>query len=275
MDGMTRRARNIVVATLGAAGTTGCFASVGQLDELREDMNVVRAEAAAADSVRSRQLLQIIGTIRTLNDTLAAFNNRLSRVRAESQGEIRGLRQDVLHVQEVNGQSQQRLQEMRTALEQRDRQQQPVARPLASPRAPADSTPLPARVTESDGPGPNELLQLGRDQLASGGHSAARAAFTDLLKRFPDSDVAPDAQFFLGEAYAAEKKTAAADSAYAVVGVKYPNSGRAPIALYKRAVMAQAARRTTAARRLFNELIDRYPASDEAELARERMRILS
>ena len=97
---------------------------------------------------------------------------------------------------------------------------------------------------------------------------------TDLLKRYPDSELAADAQFLIAEAYAAEGTTAAADSAYAAVVSKYADSPRAPTALYKRGVMAQTARRTTAARRLYNELIQKYPSSDEAELARERLRIL-
>ncbi|MBA3404554.1 MAG: tetratricopeptide repeat protein, partial [Gemmatimonadaceae bacterium] len=100
-------------------------------------------------------------------------------------------------------------------------------------------------------------------------------AFSDLLRRFPDSDIASDAQFHLGEAYAAEGNASAADSAYARVIARYPTTPRAPTALYKRGVIAQTARRTTAARRLFNELVKSYPESDEADLARERLRLLS
>jgi tol-pal system protein YbgF len=123
-------------------------------------------------------------------------------------------------------------------------------------------------------PDDNELYQIGRDQLNRGGNSAARAAFTDLITRYPESPLAVDAQFYIAESLAADSKGAAADTAYAAVVSKYPDSPRAPTALYKRGVLAQSARRTTAAKRLYNELIQRYPQSDEAELARERLRIL-
>lgn len=264
-----RLGRSFIAAVL-AASTVGCFASVAQVEELRTELNVVRSEAAASDSVRVTQLVQILSTLRAINDTLASFATRLTRVRAESQSDIRGIRKDVQQVQEVNGQSQQRLQEMRASLERN--RPQPAATP---PTGAADTVPAVGTSPAGEGPGPNELFQLGRDQLARGGNSAARAAFTDLLRRFPDADVADDAQFYLAEAFAAEGKPAAADTAYGVVVTKYPTSVRAPTALYKRAVIAQTARRTTAARRLFNELIRSYPESDEADLARERLRLLS
>lgn len=268
-----RRFASIATVSALTTATSGCFASISQVDDLRQELNVVRAENAASDSVRVTQIVQILSALRSINDTLATFGTRLSRVRAESQNEIRGLRQNVQQVQEISGQSQQRLQEMRAALEQRNRQQQ---RPAGSGTVVApDTTPGTAVPKVEDAPGPNELFQLGRDQLARGGNSAARAAFTDLLRRYPDAEIAADAQFYLGEAYAAEAKPAAADSAYAIVVANYATSVRAPTALYKRGVLAQTARRTTAARRLFTELIRAYPESDEADLARERLRLLS
>ena len=258
------------VGAIFAASTIGCFASIGQVDGLREELNVVRMDNAAADSARVTQLVQILNTIRAIDDTLAALGTRLSRFRAESQSETRALRQAVMQVQEVSGQSQQRLQEMRATLEQRNRP--PAVMP---PSAGGGTVPATTAQPVDDGPGANELFQLGRDQLSRGGNSAARAAFGDLLRRFPQSDIASDAQFHLGEAYAAEGNPAAADSAYALVVSKYPTTPRAPTALYKRGVIAQTARRTTAARRLFNELVRSYPESDEADLARERLRLLS
>jgi len=116
---------------------------------------------------------------------------------------------------------------------------------------------------------------VGGDQLGRRGYSAARAAFVDFLAKYPDSELAPDAQFYLAEAYAGEGKTAAADTAYSRVVTKYPTSLRAPTALYKRGVAQQKVGKTASAKRTFNELIKAYPESDEAALARERLRAMS
>lgn len=261
------------VFALFAVASTGCFASTSQLDEVRDDVSSTRAEAAASDSVRATQLVQILSTLRDLNDSISALSQRITRVRAETQADVRGIRQTVNQIAEVSGQSEARLKELRSQIDTRIKQVPPPAAPAPTPDT-VTQVPASPSAPANDAPGAEELYRIGRDQLTRGGNSAARSALLDLLKRFPESELAADAQFLVGESYAAEGTTAAADSAYATVVSKFPDSPRAPTALYKRAVMAQTARRTTTAKRLYNELIQKYPSSDEAELARERLRVL-
>ena len=275
-----RFAKSAAVVVL-VVSSAGCFASTAQLDEVRDDVSTARAESATADSVRAVQLVQILSTLRDLEDSIGALNQRMTRLRAETQADIRGMRQTVSQIAEVSGQSEARLKELRSQIDSRIKQVPSSPAPASPPvdtlapvpqttTAPQTASPPPAEA----GPDAEELYRIGRDQLTRGGNSAARAALADLLKRFPDSELAPDAQFLMGEAYSAERNVAAADSAYSIVVTKYPDSPRAPTALYKRGVLAQGARRTTTAKRLYNELIQKYPSSDEAELARERLRVM-
>lgn len=264
-------------AVVGLISTTlaACFASTAQLDEVRDDVSATRAEAATSDSVRAVQFVQILATLRDVTDSIASLSQRITRLRAETQADVRGMRQEVNQILEVTGQSEARLKELRSQIDSRIRQVPP---PSAPPVPAADTVPVapasPPAQPVDDAPPAEELYRIGRDQLTRGGNSAGRSALSDLLKRYPDSELAADAQFLIAESYAAENKNAPADSAYAAVVSKYPDSPRAPTALYKRGVMAQSARRTTTAKRLYNELIQKYPSSDEAELARERLRVL-
>ena len=258
------------IVALLAVSSAGCFASKSDFNQLRDEIATVRAETATVDSVRAMQMVQLLSTLRALNDTLTELSSRLTRVRAETQSGIRDIGTRVLQVQEASGQSQQSIREMRAALEARNRPAPPPPpAPTDTTSAPQDTTPV---VQE---PGPNELFQLGRDQLARGGFTAARAAFADLLAKYPDSELAADAQFYLAESLAGAGRAAAADSAYATVVTKYPTSLRAATALYKRGVAQQKAGRTTTAKRTFNEVIRLFPESDEAALARERLRGMS
>lgn len=270
---VSRIAMPAVLAVIASA-TTACFASVAQLDEVNEQVEVTRAEVAAADSIRATQLAQILATLRAVNDSIASLSQRMTRIRAETQADVRGMRQEVNQILEVSGQSEKRLKELRDQVDARNRQ--PPAPAVAPPAVVASGDTVTAMVTPVETePGPSELLQIGRDQLTRGGNRAARAAFSDLLTKYPQSEYAADAQFYLAESHAAEGTRVAADSAYARVVSTYPDSPRAPTALYKRGVMAQTAGRRIAARRLFNELVAKYPSSDEAELARERLRVLT
>jgi len=267
-SGGTNRGRSLLVV-FALVATTGCFASKSELDQLRLEMNTVRDESSAADSMRAVQMAQILSTLRSVNDTLAALSTRVTRVRAESQSGMRDLHDQVVQLQEATGQSQQRLQEMRAAIDQRNRAVAPAPPPPAPGAAP-DTTPAVAEA-----PGANELFQIGKDQLGRRAFAAARSAFTDLLTRFPDSELAADAQFYLAESLAGEGKTASADTAYATVVSKYPTSLRAATALYKRGISQQKAGRTATAKKTFNDVIRLFPESDEAALARERLRAMS
>lgn len=280
MDRVVPRFAKGAVFAIVAVSSTACFASTAQLEEVRDDVSSTRAEAATADSVRATQLVQILSTLRDVTDSIAALSQRMTRLRAETQADIRGMRQTVNQIAEVSGQSEARLKELRSQIDSRIRQVPPPApavQPVDSvetPQAGSSAAPPASAPPAEEGPTAEELYRIGRDQLTRGGNSAARSALSDLLKRYPDSELAADAQFLIGEAYAAEAKVPAADSAYAAVVSKYPDSPRAPTALYKRGVMAQTARRTTTAKRLYNELIQKYGSSDEAELARERLRVM-
>lgn len=233
----------------------GCFATQQDVQVLQGDIRTLRSEQASADSARRIQMDRAIAGLRTANDSLAAIGNRLTRFRSDVTSSMASVQQQLMQVQELTGQSQRRIQEVRATLEERQ-----------NATAPPDSSGAPAT------PGPNALFQVAREQMMQGSNAAARQAFQDLITKYPKSDVAPDAQFYIAETYAAEKNTAAADSVYAQVAAKYAGSPRAATAIYKRAVAAQNAGSAERARALYNQVIKKYPRSDEAALARDRVK---
>lgn len=237
--------------------TTGCVATRTDVLSLRSDIGALRAERIQSDSAIRVQLERVILEMRHASDSLNAITARLSKYRGETQTAMSGIQQQLLQVQELTGQSERRLQEVRASLEER-------AQAIAV--ASGDS------AAAGGAAGPNQLFQIARDQLVRGSHAAARTAFQDLLSRYPSSSLAADAEYYVGESYAGEGNVAAADSVYARVASTYPSSPRAATALYKRGISAQGAGRTRVAEQLFAELIRRFPASDEAALARERTR---
>ncbi|CAN5658865.1 hypothetical protein BH23GEM1_BH23GEM1_10670 [soil metagenome] len=247
-----RYARLLIALPLILAG---CMATKSDVTVLQQDILLVRAEAAQSDSARRVEIQRLMRSIQSLTDSVSAVATRLTSLRADVQGRFAAIEQDTRRLQELAGQSQSRMQELRAAVESRT------------------GTP-PASGAAAPAPGPNQLYQLGRDQLLRGSTAAARTAFEDLLARYPDADVAAEAQFYIGETHAAEGNADAADQAYARVASAYPRSPRAATATYKRAVAAEGARRTSDARRLYNEVISRFPRSDEAALARDRLRDL-
>lgn len=266
---MTRSLRMLVPVACLATGA--CFATRSDVRLLHDDLQAARAERARADSALHQELTRVLAAVGTVNDSVKVVSERLTAFQGNVRGELFEIGQQLVMIQELTGQSQRRLQEVRASLEQR--------LDVAPPPAAGDTTKAPGSSPVSSGvapgePGPNTLFQLALDQLRRGSAGAARLAFGELLSKHPTSDVADDAQFYIGEALAAEGKAAAADSAYALVVATYPQSPRAPTALFKRALAKVAANDTVTAKAMFNELIERFPRSDEAALSRERLRTL-
>ncbi|MGI9090639.1 MAG: tetratricopeptide repeat protein [Gemmatimonadaceae bacterium] len=269
------RSRIRFVAPIAAVLMGGCFASQQDVRVLQSDISLLRTETATADSARRLQLDRAIASMRTANDSLASLSTKLTRFRSDVTTSLASVDQQLLQVQELTGQSQRRIQEVRASLEERQGAAAAASAtaPGAKPAAAGSAGSAGAGAADA-GPGPNQLFQVAREQLMQGSNAAARQAFEDLLTKYPKSDLAADAQFYVAETYAAENNVPAADSVYARVAARYAGSPRAATAVYKRAVAAQNAGKIDQARDLFNQLIKKYPRSDEASLARDRVKAL-
>ena len=270
---MRRRAFALVPVVILTTGA--CFATREDVRALHLDLRESQAERMRADSAMSQQIQQVLAAVTSVNDSVEVLSSRLTGFQGAVRGELFEIAQQLVTIQELTGQSQRRLQEVRASLEQRLEETPPTGTvsdtgAAAGAAAAAAAPPSPGAAD----PGPNTLFQLALDQLRRGSAGTARIAFEELLTKHPTSDVADDAQFYLAEAYAAENQSAAADSAYLLVVTKYPESPRAPTALFKRALAKVASNDTETAKAMFNDLIAKYPRSDEAALARERLRTL-
>ncbi len=246
---MTKR---IALLSLFALASEGCFASKSDFEALRTDVGGIHRHDALSDSTQRSELASISRSLAALSDSIHSLNSRISAAQRLSATELTGLKQDVARLQDITGQSEQRMKEIRATLEER------------APTVTSDSA-------APTGPGPAQLLQLGRDQMIKRSYSSGRSALNDLLTRFPSSDLAPDAIYEIAQSYRAENNLNSADSAYADLATRFPDSQRTASALYKRALILQSLGRQAEARRLLEEVRRRFPRAPEASLAQERL----
>jgi tol-pal system protein YbgF len=245
--------------------TSGCFFATKQdFEKVQQDIAVVRATSGAADSVQRAQLIDVSRSVRTLSDSINALSKRVSAMRTASESDMTAMREDISQLKDLSGQSEQRLRDVRAALEEKRQQQEAAA-------AQTPDTPAASGAPTTTGPGPLQLLQAGRDQLLKGGNVAARTAFSELITKYPTSEFVPEAMFYSAQAYTAERNMDAADAQYLALISRFPNSPRVPTAMYKRALHLQSQKKTAEAKRLFQDIIKRFPRSDEAALADERL----
>jgi tol-pal system protein YbgF len=239
---------------------SGCLASKSDVFILQAQLRAMQDAAVRADTARRAQIDNVLAQVMQSNDSVRALSARLAKLQANVATDHYEMGRQILQIQELTGQSQRRLQELRASLEERS---QMAVAPVA-----IDTSRPPA------GPGPAQLFQSSLDQLRRGSATVARRGFEELLRTYPSSDDAPEAMLYIAETYAAERNQVAADSVYQLVVQRYAASPKAATALYKHALSMKAAGRTAVARAAFERIVKEYPRSDEAALAREQLRSL-
>jgi tol-pal system protein YbgF len=131
----------------------------------------------------------------------------------------------------------------------------------------------PEQVKTADVPPTDSaILKDGIDKLGMKKYSAARESFTSLIRKFPKSDLADDAQFNIGESYFNEKWYEKAILEYQGVIEKYPKSNKRPAALYRQALAFEMIGDAANAQERFRDIVNLYPKSSEAVLARKKMK---
>jgi tol-pal system protein YbgF len=109
------------------------------------------------------------------------------------------------------------------------------------------------------------------DLFKGGKYKEAVTAFTAFVAEYPQSELAPNAQFWLGNAWYAQNKCKETIDAQAQVPVRWPNSARAPDALLAIANCQRDWGNSAVSRRTLTELVDKYPDSQAATQARQRL----
>jgi tol-pal system protein YbgF len=278
--GPARRALALSGATVLLLGSTGCFATRGDMRILQGDINTVRSESQRSAQAQAQALTETARILQAVSDSLSRLSSRQLAFEGDARGEFRRVNEQLIQVQQLLGQSASIVRSLRADLEAAGRTPIPPSEavPTTTPPAPAPTrgaTPPVAGTTPAPGlPGPNTLYQDGQDHMRRSSYASARIAFGDLLLNYPSSDVAPEAQYLIAESYAAERNLPAAETAYAAVVSKYPESPRTPDAMYKRALIFLDQGNIAAAKPLLETVVKQYPRTDVADFAKERLATL-
>ena len=107
--------------------------------------------------------------------------------------------------------------------------------------------------------------------MKDGKYDGAIAAFEKFLTAYPDSSMAENAQYWLGEAYYVNKSYYDAQVAFQKVSEKYPQSKKVPDALVKIGFCRYELKQWDSARQVLTQVTSRYPDAPAARLAQQRL----
>ena len=147
----------------------------------------------------------------------------------------------------------------------------------------ANTTPTAGNVPPStpgtaapSGPGPSAdmLYSNGLKDIQSGKYDLARSEFQDYLKYYGNTDLASNAQFYIGEIYYRQKNYQQAISEYDKVVNNYPKSFKlAPARLHRATSMLALGQKSSGIREL-REIVRLFPGSEEERYARAQLKEL-
>jgi tol-pal system protein YbgF len=129
----------------------------------------------------------------------------------------------------------------------------------------------PALGRQVDPGNPELLFAAAYADYARGNYDLAQSEFKQYVETYPSSEMADNAQYWIGEILYAQKKLPEASAAFEQVKIISPNGDKTPVALFRRAmVLMDMGRREEAVVQLL-EVYKDYAKTKEADLAHQKL----
>jgi tol-pal system protein YbgF len=141
--------------------------------------------------------------------------------------------------------------------------------------APSGAAPAAGAAQSSASASPDQQAYVQAfEALKNQNYPGAISGFRQYLTSYPTSDLADNAQYWLGEAYYVSRDYDNAAVAFRAVGDRWPNSRKAPDALLKLGFTQYEQKKYSDARTTLTQVTQRYPNTDAARLAQDRIKRL-
>lgn len=239
--------------------------------------------AAQAQLFGDDQARQAILDLRQRFDQSVAAQNRLvdentqmRRSMLDLQQQIESLRGELAR---ARGQEEQltrdlselrKLQTTQQALDERLRKLEAAETARAADAA-ASATPPPLPADTTAGGNDKQDYDAALAVFRAGDFKGAQTGFANFIKRYPRSNLAPSALFWLGNAQYATRDYKEAITNFRSLLTASPNHQRAPEAMLSIANCQIELKDTRAARATLESLVKTYPQSEAAQAGKERL----
>lgn len=253
---------------LGLAALVGAVAAPARADKkefmaLTQQIATLQGQVAEAEQAR----IEAQKDLRRIMDMLV-----------EQSALIKKLQQD-LKIQDERAMvaikdQQERLSDISDRLRGAPRAGAPVETQPAAAAAVQGATPAPAATPASATPpaiGPREMYQQAYSDFARKNYELSIQGFQEYLRLYRDTELADNAQYWIGECLQAQSKYEDAVNAFNALLRDFPASDKIPDARYKKGVALDALGRKSQAVLEYRFVVERFPGSPAARLAREKL----
>ena len=225
-----------------------------------------------------------------LNGTISSMQKSVQDVQANSGArldtmstQVQGLSDNLEEIKSRLGKLNQQLVDLQNTVQSLDAKISGGAPPPATTTPtsgnysapPVTGAPVGSSIVPAGGaPSADTLYSNGLRDITSGKYDLARQEFQDYLKYYSDTDLASNAQFYLGEIAYSQHNYDQAVTEYDRVLTNYPKSFKlAPAHLKKGMAQLELGQKSAGVREL-REVVKRYPGTEEERRARAKLKEL-
>ena len=194
--------------------------------------------------------------------------NQLSR-QAEEIASLRGQLETLSYELET---AKKRQQDFYLDLDTRLRKLEPQVGASNGAANPATGEGAATAAAPADPAAENQSYEAALNQFKAGKYKEAGASFAAFMQKYPDSPLAPNAQYWLGNTWHAQRNCTKAIEAHSVVTAKYATSAKAPDAWLAIATCQQEMGNSAGAKRSLDTILNKYPTAPAAESAQQRLK---
>jgi len=273
-------------------GPNPVMAVAKEIIELQHDVTSIlqgqkdlQTQMTQDHTVQKTLIEQSSDTVNKLNTTMASLQKSVQDVQANSgtrldtmSTQVQGLSDNLEEIKSRLGKLNQQLVDLQNSVQSIDARLaggSPTGAPTGTgSAAPASPGAASAAPTSSPAPSANTLYSNAYSDLNAGKYDLAWSEFRDYLKYFSDTELASNAQFYLGEIAYAQKNYDQAVTQYEKVLTNYPKSFKlAPARLKKGMALLELNQKTAGVKEL-REVVKRYPGTEEERRARAKLKEL-
>ncbi|MEO8276392.1 MAG: tol-pal system protein YbgF [Thermoanaerobaculia bacterium] len=258
--------RPLVAAAIVATSLTvgGCVSS-SDIEALHDQIADVQKQATLLQQQGSSKQ-EVAG----LESTIQKQTDALLKAEADMRLDVSSLSAQIAQLQDKLEDTNYRLAQVSQQIATTNQDLKASRTSPAVPGAPGDVV-APAGAATSD---PETLYQTSYSDYLRGNYDLAMMGFKQYLEAFPETDLADNAIYWIGECYYRQQKYVEAIAEYDKVLKQFARSDKTASALLKKgfALLEQGQKKEGIAQ--LQSVIKTFPSSDEANLAKQRLQSL-
>ena len=245
-----------------------------QLDTMQQTINSMQKTLDSQTAVLRTLVEQANDNVNSMKITVDELRKATQQNLASSNARFDSMTSQIQTLSESLEEAKARL----AKLSEQVAQTQNIIQTLNAPPAPANGTPgtgaqgdvkPPASVPDAD-----TLYKSGLSYFSGGQYQLAVQAFQEYLQYYGDTDLASNAQFYIGECYYSQSDYAQAVEEYNKCLDRYPKGNKLAAAQLKKGYALLSMDQQQAGVRELRSLIQRFPNARESDLARQRLKKL-